>query len=272
MLKIEPVFGLELRNRVISNREFKRFSIFSTAQVLEEYFKNYGYHFQCFYDEDHELVVVKDCNRELEQLLQNSDNYSVINYKTGEVCARKINISEVLSGTLPEKRKKTLFSFQYRIEEKGRSAILIEKSSSEILLEAEEMYFLDYDKLFYSNYGMEYIYDLQEKVSYPLLKREKRLYVGNHPEEFLDIRKDFYYTFQNAVYPLFLGTIDLYTLDEGFRLFPYFPHYGIYYENGSSKKTNWFPSETDRNQVLEQISISISEILETEKGKQKRID
>ncbi len=275
-MRIEPIIGIEKGNRILSEREFEHFSIFSTEEMIRSYLANYGYHFVGIYKENSELIVVRNCNRELEMFLGCPNLYQVINYKTGEVVVPALSRLEAIVNEFPKDLIGIVMTKAYRIDRKGGKASLIESSQSSPIIEADEMFFINHKSLFYSICGLEYIFDIEEQQVYPLLNQERVIYVGRD-EDFTDMRTAIYATSQNNVhsFPLFSCNIQ-----ELIKKYPYGEkrgklfhllngelHYGISYENEEKSHIHWYASEEDRNHLLTELGLTIEETLERPKTK-----
>lgn len=281
---IEPIIGIQKRNSIISEREFQRFSIFSTEQLLREYFNNYGYHFVDFYDIDKNLIVVKNSNPELSILLANFDLYQVIDFKTRKVVIGNFDIKDLKNSNLSfRKNIRTVsltYAFTYSIIEEDNKMRLESKSTSNTILTAEKISFITPDLLLVTNYGLESIFSLIEMSSYPLIKTEEKIYYGKMPEKFLDMRNCMYTAVRNTIHPIFLDFVDLRELVEKY---PYGQHannkfqlldfplcHGIFYENGETTFARWYAAKEDRDSVLDKLGIAVTTVLEEEKQKIKK--
>ncbi len=269
-MRIEPVIGLQAKDKIISEREFEHYSIFRTQDQLEAYFQNYGYHFIGFYDEAKDLIVVKNNNKDLEILLANPNMYRVINYRTREVVIENLGVVEALEKSFPKGGCGLLATLKYRIDFREGIYHLVDAASHEALLEAEEMYFLNHRLLFYRNYGMEYLFDTENVQVYPLSNTDQRVYMGRE-EFFVDMRTGMYATSPKVVYTY---PVDQSNLRELVRMYPYgeirgnwfhllnYPiRHGIFYENEDTSKTKWYSSHQERNDVLTSLGILVEEAL-----------
>lgn len=277
---IEPITGMQRGKEIISEKEFPSFFIFSTATMIREYFTQYGYQFIGFYS-DPDYVVVKDNNLEEAIMTADRDVYHVLNYRTGEVVRRQLPVTDALNCSR-SKDVVTIFSPDYEIESSDRGMELIQRDTSNIVLEAEEIRFIDTDKVWVNTFGLEAIYSLSENAYYPLLKKEARVYLGSHPEEFVDVRYGMYITFQNVIRPLSISNPNLldiisqypYGQKRGnkFHLLNSPLKYGIFYKNGDFSQIKWYPSVEDRDSVLEELGLLTKKVLEGNHVKIKNIE
>ncbi len=276
-MRIEPIIGIEQERRMISEREFQAYSIFSTEEMLRDYLAHYGYHFVGTYGSEEDLIVVRNCNRELEILLGEPNLYRVINYKTGEVVLSSLSKWDAVQKTFSKNMVGLVMTKAYRIDYRGNKARLLEGATKIPILEAEEMFFINHKTLFYKIYGLEYILDMEEKKSYPLLNLDNPLYVGKD-ENFLDMRYSIYASSQNTVQAFPLFSCDVKELVEKY---PYGKRqgnlfhllngrivYGIAYDNREKSFVYWYPSEGERNNVLNTLGSEIESTLEKSKVKE----
>lgn len=270
-MTIEPVIGIQSKKTTISEKEFPSFSIFSTVQMAREYFTRYGYQFAGFYDDEKKLVIVKDNNFDLSLLTGEYNRYRVLNYRTGEVVLSSVSIVEIAQKFFPKKPMDN-YSFTHEIEKIEDGMRLIKKATSEVVLEAELMLFLDQDKVLINNYGLESIFIISDNAAYPFIKPEQIVYMGNQPENFVDIRNGMFLTYQNTIQPVIISHVNLFTLVKKypygekianhFKLLNLPLRYGIFYSNEDEARTNWYPTLEDRNKVLGELGLLVEDVLE----------
>ena len=276
---IEPVVGIQKKDTVLSEKEFPSSSIFSTASMLRDYFKKYGYHFIGFYNDSEDLVVVKDNNQEVSILTGDYDTYQVYNYKTGKVVIRNLNLQTATEKYFPMD-KITILSFTHRIESTPSGMRLIHNGLSTTVLEGESMTFFFFFKVLVTNYGLESIYSISEGRNYPLEKAEAYMYIGANSNQFIDMRFDMYVTFRNTIMPVRTKTVDLFDI---VRKYPYGERrgthfmliaspikHGIFYQNEDNSYTKWYDSSDERNQVLSSLGILVEKTLAKEPVKVKK--
>lgn len=276
---IEAIVGIKKMGKLISEREFPLESITSTSQMLQDYFMNYGYQFVGFFDFDKDLIIVKNNNQELSILQANSNLYQVINYKTGTIVMNDVPLSTVSENRFPFDKCGKIQPIFYTIEEESDVKKLVGKTFSDVILEAQDIHFLNDRLVLVRNYGMEILFDLVEKRNYPLHKREKEIYVGRYPENFMDMRSAMYTIFQNTIHPVAIEQVDLKKLVERypygekiknhFRLLDSEIYYGIFYQNEDKSLQKWYSSKEERDKVLEQLGFFIEKELTDVKVKMK---
>ncbi len=280
-MTIEPVIGIQKRATTISEKEFSSFSIFSTASMLREYFVQYGYQFIGFYENSKDIIVVKDNNLEEAALTGDYNIYHAFHYPSGQIVKKRISIVDVLSNSLHLDGIK-IYCFTHYIEKTSNGMKLIEKATSETLLEAEFLAFIDEDKVLVNNFGLEGIYSISERHFYPIMKREPNIYSGKNPELFVDMRDGMYVTFQNTIQPIhvnnanLLEIVSLYPYGEKLgnrlRLLTLPIRYGIFYQNVDTTLTKWYESKEERDKLLEDLGVLVENALERNYVKVKNID
>ncbi len=270
-MTIEPVIGIQKKDTTISEKEFPSFSIFSTTQMLRDYFQQYGYRFIGFYGGEENLIVVKDNNPELAAMTGEYNCYRVLDYRTGEIVVSNLNVIDALSNQVSTDKTK-VFSFTHSIETTPSSMRLICKATSNTVLEAESMRFISPNILLVNNYGLEFIYSLLETRAYPIMKPDPIVYFGKNPEQFVDMRDGMYLTFQTMIKPLYANYINLLELatmypygekiGNRFKLLNYPIRHGIFYKNADFSQTKWYPSLEERDKVLKELGILVENVLE----------
>lgn len=270
-MTIEPVIGIQKRDTTISEKEFPSFSIFSTAQMARDYFTRYGYQFIGFYDEEKTLIIVKDNNYDLSIMTGDYNRYEIVDYRIGKVVISSVPIASI-AGKIFSRNSITGYSFTHTIEETEEGMRLVSKATSDILLEAESMTFIDFDKLLINNYGLESIFSISEKVAFPLIKKTERVYVGNEPEQFVDMRYGMFVSYQNTIQPILANSTDLFPIVKKypygekkgtcFKLINLPLRYGIFYSNMDTSRTNWYPTMEDRDKILRELGLLAENVLE----------
>ncbi len=278
-MTIEPILGIQKQDKIISEREFEFFHIFSTKALLENYFKNYGYHFVGFYAENPEYLVVRNHNYELEVLVGNPNLYRVIEYRTGELIKDNLSMNEVVNNKFSDRNVSLTPYLKYRIE--GDNPVqLIEKANSQVLITADWIRFLSNTIFLYSICGLEYIYDETTHTSYPLMKKESQIYVGKE-EDFVDLRKAMFFYYNNTIQLLSLDCVNLLEL---VREYPYSEQlgnrmrllslplkYGVFYQHGSMSEIKWFDKEEEQRLLFQEIKQHMEMVFHPETEKQKTI-
>lgn len=277
---IDPILGIQRKDKIISEREFQFFGIFSTAQMLQSYFENYGYHFIGFFDIEHDLIIVKNNNLEIAILTANYDSYRVINYKTSEVVMDHLDLNEVAQNRQNIRNIRDVSFLLYRIEQEAGKSKVVENATSRVMVEAEEITFLTDRLLLLNISGFEIIFDLETMQSYPLMNVDRNIYVGSNPEGFVDMRTGMYRTFQNTIQPILIHLVDLQELvkkhfygektGNRFRLLDNNFRYGILVETETNTRIRWYDSESERNQILEKIGLAVDSFFPENKVKIKR--
>lgn len=269
-MTIEPVIGIKGKKQMVSEKEFSSFSIFSTAQMLREYFTQYGYHVVGFYDKEKEQVVVKDNNLEVALMTGNYNTYRVLNYRTGEVVISKLDITEAANYFFSNDLTK-VYSFTHSIEQGENEMRLIHKATSTTVLSAESIMLVSSDLLLVNNYGLESIFCISENQNYPLAKSEKTVYMGNTPNEFVDMRCGMYLTFQNTIQPLQVSSANLFEIVKEypygektgtcFKLLRLPIKYGIFYQNANTSQTKWYETLEERDKILVELGVLVETTL-----------
>ncbi len=280
-MTIEPVIGIQKKAATISEKEFSSFSIFSTSAMLREYFVQYGYHFIGFYYGNKDIIVVKDNNLEDAALTGDYNVYHAFCYRSGKIVEKRLSVVDALSNSLHLDEIK-IYCFTHCIEASSKSMKLIQKSTSETVLEAESLVFIDNDKVLVNNFGVEGIFSISDNTYYPIVKQEVSIYSGKNPEQFVDMRDGMYVTFQNTIQPInvnnanLLEIVSLYPYGEKLgnklRLLTYPIRYGIFYQNLDSTLTKWYGSKEERDKILEDLGILVEKTLEGNYVKVKNID
>lgn len=275
---IEPIIGIQKDGKIISEKEFDSFSIFSTSKMLREYFAQYGYQFIGFFYGDKDIVIVKDNNLEISIMTGNVDVYHAFDYRHNRVVQKKLSTTEALSQSFSRSKKQPCFT--HSIESSQRGMRLIQNVTSTVVLEAEKIMMIDSDKALVSNYGLEFIYSMSEGISYPLMKADSSIYCGKHPENFVDMRFGMCVTFQNRIQtmPAFrfslLDIVEKYPYGEKignrFYLLSCPIRHGIFYKNLDVTNTQWYPSEEDREKVLVELGTAIEDTLQKRPVKVKK--
>ncbi len=269
-MTIEPVIGIQGKNGIVSENDFSAFSVFSTAQMLREYFTQYGYQVVGFYDDNKELVIVKDNNLDLALITGDYNSFRVLNYRTGEIEISRLDITEAASHFFSSDVTK-VYSFTHHIDQVDTEMRLIHKATSTTVLEAEFITFLSTDLLLVNSYGLQSIFCISENQSYPIIKREKNIYMGPSPDEFVDMRFGMYLTFQNNIQPLLANSINLLEIvkeypygekrGNRFKLLRLAIKHGIFYKNADTSKTKWYESKEKRDQVLSELGVLVEDTL-----------
>lgn len=258
---IEPIIGIQKDANIISEKEFDSFSILSTAEMLREYFLQYGYQFIGFFCDDKDTIVVKDNNLDVSIMTGDVDVYRALDYKNNTIMQNRLTVSDALIHSFSRSQKQPCFT--HSIEKTEHGMRLVQNSTSTIILEAEVLQILDSDKVLVRNFGLESIYSLSEGINYPLMKTEPTIYSGKHPEEFVDMRFGMYVTFQHKIQmmPAFrfslLEIVEKYPYGEKlgnhFHLMSYPIRHGIFYKNLEVTYTQWYSSREEREKVLKEL-------------------
>ncbi len=279
---IEPIIGLKIGGNVVPETEFAKHSIFSTRKMLTDYFMNYGYQFFGFYEENSSYVIVKNNNRELEVMLGTPSIYRVIDYHTGNVIIGNLDPVSAYERKFSSDLKNVLSLLTHRVENSKERQQLIDNATDQVLVEADEIYFVSYDKAIYKIAGLEFVYELMTKDRYPLLNRDSVIYIGRDTENFVDMRYSIYRHFQRLTRRYPVDTVDLYMLmerfpfgkqvDNLFQLIDWPLKHGISVQSSQKSQIRWYDSLAERNQILEQINGEIIKVLDSPKVAQKKID
>lgn len=274
---INKIIGIKINGEIISEKRFGEYNIFKIEDALKDYFNRYGYLYCGIFDLENNLLIMRNMNPENQGFINKENIYDIVNYRTSETI--KYDIDESIVDISTKKILYTTFSPYFQVLYRDSSYYLINISTREVVLNADEMSLISSERVVYRKHGIYYILELDTMISYPIIKKEKYMYYINEPIDFVDMRYGMFSKLGNVIATYLITNIEIDSLLEDFKygmkknhsfqLLDNQIYFGLDINNGTGNNEMWYDSEIERDEFANKLLTVINNLIEDEKLSRK---